>query len=400
MPNTPHSYMPSTLDTHYTKLHRVAITGIGAISVLGNGIDAIEESLKAGRSGICIDPDRENNGFRSALTGMLQPPDLRGIANRKQRKTMTDYCLHALESARQAIEMSGLEKSQINHPATGIIFGNDSSTLAAVEQTDIVREHKATSSIDSGYIFKAMTSNITMNLCSVLETKGICYTISSACSSSGHAVGQAAQLIRLGQQERIICGGAQEINWQSMCSFDALGAFSTRTDAPEQASRPFDRSRDGLVPSGGAAAIVLESFESARARNATILGEILAYGFSTDAEFLAVPSDTGLSRAMEHALSQTTLGLGDIDFINAHATSTGAGDSAEAKNILNLYKADNCPPVASSKSMTGHELWMSGAAQVVYSTLMARSGFIAPNINFEKSDDDSKRLNIVTETRD
>ena len=235
-----------------------------------------------------------------------------------------------------------------------------------------------------------------MNLNTLLQTRGACWTISSACSSGGHAVGQAADLITLGRQERVICGGAQEINWESMCSFDGLGAFSTRVEAPAAACRPFDAGRDGLVPSGGAAALVLERYDLARARGATILGEVVAYGFSSDGENLSVPSRDGLQRAMRRALASGGLRPADIDYLCAHATSTTAGDAAEAANITAVF-GPKTPPISSLKSMTGHELWMSGASQVVYSVIMAREGFIAPNLNFCAADEATAGLNIITE---
>jgi 3-oxoacyl-[acyl-carrier-protein] synthase-1 len=242
-----------------------------------------------------------------------------------------------------------------------------------------------------------MTSTITMNLNTILKTRGANWTISSACSSGAHAVGQAADLIALGRQERLICGGAQEINWQSICSFDALGAFSTRIDMPHAASRPFDANRDGLVPSGGAAALVLENYDLARKRGARILGEIAAYAFSSDGGHISVPSSSGLKSAMTKVLKQANLVPSDIDYICAHATSTPAGDKAEAQAIASVFGSVT-PPVSSLKSMTGHELWMSGASQIVYATIMAQYEFIAPNINFEQPDESSKKLNIVTET--
>jgi 3-oxoacyl-[acyl-carrier-protein] synthase-1 len=242
-----------------------------------------------------------------------------------------------------------------------------------------------------------MNSTVTMNLNTLLRTRGACWTISSACSSGGHAVGQAADLIALGRQERVVCGGAQEINWESMCSFDGLGAFSTRIDEPQAASRPFDARRDGLVPSGGAAALVLERMDLAKARGAAILGEVAGYGFSSDGDHISVPSRDGLRRAMRMALANADMRPGDVDYLCAHATTTPAGDAAEAEKILAGFGAKT-PWISSLKSMTGHELWMSGASQVVYATIMARQGFIAPNINFSEPDEWSARLRIVTET--
>jgi 3-oxoacyl-[acyl-carrier-protein] synthase-1 len=240
-----------------------------------------------------------------------------------------------------------------------------------------------------------MNSTVTMNLNVLLGTRGASWTISSACSSGGHAVGQAADLIALGRQERVICGGAQEITWQSICSFDGLGAFSTRMDAPHKASRPFDANRDGLVPGGGAAAIVLERWDLAEKRGARILGEVLSYGFSSDGEHLSKPSVHGLGTSMAKALGSAGLMAKDIDYICAHATSTPAGDAVEAQAIAGLF-GERTPPISSLKSMTGHELWMSGSSQVVYTTIMAMKGFLAANVNFECGDEHSSKLNIIT----
>lgn len=380
-------------------MHRVAITGIGIVSCLGNTVETVGDALRSGRSGIILDEERRRLGFMGPLTGVISGFDPRALLSKKQCKTMPDFAVQAHAAAFDAISLSGLSTEEVQSPETGLIFGCDSSCIAAIEQVDIVRERGETSQISSGHIFRSMTSCITMNLNTLFKTQGACWTISSACSSGGHAVGQAADLIAFGRQERVICGGAQEINWQSMCSFDALGAFSTRIDDPPRASRPFDAGRDGLVPGGGAAAIVLERYDLAEARGATILGEIGGYAFSSDGSNISVPSQDGLQRAMRKAISLAGLEECDIDYVCAHATSTPAGDAAEARNISALFGV-RTPPVSSLKSMTGHELWMSGASQVVYSTIMAQQGFIAPNINFTEPDEYSARLNIITERID
>jgi len=378
-------------------MYRVAITGIGIISCLGNDIETVGSALRQGKSGIIIDEKRKELGFRSPLTGHIKDFTPHETLSKKQQKTMPDFAVQAYTAARDALALSGLALQDIQNGETGLIFGCDSSGLAAIEQTQILREQGETKAIGSGLIFRSMTSTITMNLNALLKTKGACWSISSACSSGGHAVGQAADLIALGRQERVICGGAQEINWESMCSFDGLGAFSIRTDRPEAASRPFDENRDGLVPSGGAAALVLEQYDLATKRKAKILGEILSYGFSSDGNNISVPSAEGLMRAMQRALDNAGIPPAEIDYICAHATSTPVGDAVEANGISAIF-GEPTPYVSSLKSMTGHELWMSGASQVVYSVIMAQQGFIAPNINFVKPDRSSERLNIVRET--
>ncbi len=377
-------------------MHRVAITGVGIVSCLGSEPQRVAAALRGGTSGIVLDPERQRLGFRSSLTGAVQDFDSASRLSRKQRKTMPDFAIQAYHAADDALTMAGLAAEEIRNPQSGLIFGCDSSCIAAVEQVDALRRYGETKGIGSGQVFRSMTSCITMNLNTLLQTQGACWTLSSACSSGGHAIGQAADLIALGRQERMICGGAQEVNWESMCSFDALGAFSVRLDDPTGACRPFDASRDGLVPSGGAAAVVLERFDLARARGARILGEVAAYDFSSDGQHISVPSQDGLQRAMAGAIARAGLKPADIDYVCAHATSTPAGDAAEAENILAVFGEDG-PWVSSTKSMTGHELWMSGASQVVYSTLMADHGFIAPNINFSIPDAGSRRLRIAAE---
>jgi len=377
-------------------LYRVAITGVGIVSCLGNDLKTVGKALREGQSGIVIDPQRIELGFRSPLTGQIQNFDP-SLLSRKQRKSMPDFAVWAYASASAALEFAGLAADAIQNEQTGLIYGCDSSCIAAIEQVDALRERGETKAIGSGQVFRSMTSSVTMNLNTLFKTRGACWTLSSACSSGGHAVGQAADLIRLGRQERVICGGAQEINWQSMCSFDGLGAFSVRLDNPPAASRPFDADRDGLVPSGGAATVILERYDLAEQRGATILGELLGYGFSSDGAQLSVPSADGLSRAMLSSLEQSGLAAGEIDYLCAHATSTLAGDAAEAMNIRKVF-GEKTPLVSSLKSMTGHELWMSGASQVVYSSIMAIQGFLAPNLNYSKPGEGTAGLNIIRET--
>ncbi len=375
-------------------MSRVAITGVGGISCLGCDRESIAESLYKGRSGIVTDPEREALGFRGCLTGSIKDFDPRCYGSHKMRKTMTLFSIQSYAAAMQAIEQSGLEPEALQNDKTGLIFGCDSSSLAAYEQATMTKNNRSTETLGSGYVFQAMTSNITMNLNVILKTRGACWTISSACSSSGHAVGQAADLIRSGRQERILCGGAQEINWQFICSFDSLNALSAFSGKPEQASRPFSHDRDGLVPSGGAAAIMLEDYDIARKRGAKILGEISGYGFSSDGSNISIPHQDGISRAMSMALGVSGVEASEIDYICAHATSTPVGDSVEATAIDSVF-GDHKPGVSSLKGMSGHELWMAGAGQVVYTTIMAEKGFTAPNINFSGPDESSSKLNII-----
>jgi 3-oxoacyl-[acyl-carrier-protein] synthase-1 len=379
-------------------MFEVAITGIGIVSVLGTGIEKVARSLKLGQSGIVKSPEREALGFRSPLTGAITdftaPP-----LEIKKRKTMTDFTIQAWAAALEATAMAGWDETLIRSPETGLIVGNDSSALASIRGYEITKERGSTLPIGAGLVFQALNSTITMNLNTLLGTKGAAWTLSGACASGGHSIGQAADLIRLGRQERIICGGTQEITWESTCSFDATNAFSMRTDCPEKACRPFDAGRDGLVPSGGAAILCLERLDLAKKRGAVILGKVAGYGFSSDGEKLSVPSGEGLVRSMGGALKQAGTGAGSIDYISAHATSTPVGDQAEARAINGVF-GNETPWISSLKGMTGHEMWMAGASQVVYSVLMNRDGFIAPNLNYETPDPELPPLKIASETVD
>jgi 3-oxoacyl-[acyl-carrier-protein] synthase I len=251
--------------------------------------------------------------------------------------------------------------------------------------------------LGSGSIFQSMNSTISMNLSVIFRLQGINLTVSGACASGSHALGLGYFLIRHGLQECIIVGGGQEINAESMGSFDGLSAFSIRENEPEKASRPFDRDRDGLVPSGGAATLIIESYEGAVKRGAKILGEIAGYGFSSNGDHISVPNIKGSVRSIQMALDDAGLKTNDIDYINAHATSTPVGDGKEAQAIDQVF-GDVKPLVSSTKSMTGHEMWMGGASEVVYSLLMMQNDFIAPNINFENPDEYSAKLNIAPKT--
>ena len=376
--------------------HRVVITGVGIVSSLGVGADTVAAALRQGKSGIVVDRLRAEKGFLSPLTGRVPAYTPCFPLSRKQKKTLPEYGEWAVEAAFQAIADSGLELADWQNPDSGLVFSNDSSSLAPLEQTAALAEHGSTTGIGSGQIFRCMTSCITINLNVLLRTQGAAWTIGAACAGGGHAVGQAADLIRLGRQTRVLCGGAQEINFQSMCGFDGLGAFSRRVEAPEQACRPFDAGRDGLVPSGGAAALVLEDRDTALTRGAKIWGEVAGYGFSSDGHSLSMPGNHGLRRAMEKALADASFAAADVDYICAHATSTPGGDAAEAKDIADLFGRG--PAVSSTKSMTGHELWMSGAAQLVYSCLMAGHGFMAPNRNFVNGDGITDLIRVIPET--
>lgn len=378
-------------------MNRVVITGLGAYSCIGKDLEEVKDSLYHGRSGIIYDPERKNFGYRSALTGFVERPDLKGVLDRRSRMMMPEQAEFAYVSTREALAHAGLDQDYIEKREVGILFGNDSSAKPTVEATDIMREKRDTMLVGSGSVFQTMNSTVNMNLATIFRLKGINFSVSAACASGSHAIGLGYMFIKNGMQDTVICGGAQEINIYSMGNFDAIAAFSVRESDPAKASRPFDRDRDGLVPSGGAATVILESLGSAQRRGARILGEVLGYGFSSNGAHISNPSVDGPVRSLEISLKDAGLQPKDIQYINAHATSTVAGDASEAKAIHQVF-GESRPPVSSTKSMTGHECWMAGASEVVYSMLMMENGFIAPNINFENPDEDSARLNIVTNT--
>ncbi len=372
---------------------RVVITGMGIYSCLGKTLDEVRDSLYNGKSGIVFDPVRKEMGFLSALTGHLEIPNLKGVLSRNQRVYMPEEALYAYCATADALKAAKIEQDYLDSHEVGLLYGNDSSAEPVVASVDAMRAKNDTSMIGSGGIFKSMNSTVTMNLSCIFKLKGINLTVSGACASGSHAIGWGSMLIQNGLQDMVICGGAQEVNPYSVCSFDGIGAFSKRESEPEKASRPFDKNRDGLVPSGGAATVILEDYESAVRRGAPIIAEVLGYGFSSNGDHISVPNVDGPARSLRMALAHSELKISDIGYINAHATSTMVGDQNEAKAIYQVF-GDNMPPVTSTKSQTGHEMWMAGASEVIYSTLMMKNGFVGANLNFETPDEDSAKLNI------
>jgi 3-oxoacyl-[acyl-carrier-protein] synthase-1 len=367
-------------------MNRVVITGIGIYSSIGKNLEEVKNSLYKGKSGIVLDLERKNFGFQSGLTGKVDHPQLKGILDRRARVCMPQQAEFAYMSTVEALKIAAITPEYLEQNDAGIIFGNDSSAIPVIEATDIIRKTRDTGMISSGSVFQSMNSTVTMNLSVIFRLKGINFTISGACASGSHAIGMGFFMIRHGYQKTIVCGGAQEVNLFSVGSFDALGA-----------SKPFDIKRDGLVPSGGAATVILEGMEHAIRRGAPILAEVVGYGFSSDGMHISVPDVNGQIRAISMALKDAGLGPDKIDYINAHATATPVGDQIEAKaldHIFGQYK----PAISSTKSMTGHELWMAGASEIVYSIIMMQNSFVAPNINFEEPDEFSAKLNIIAKT--
>ena len=378
-------------------MRRVVITGMGIWSCLGTNLEEVRHSLYHGISGIGVDQDRIDYGFRSGLTGIVKRPQLKGLLDRRTRMGLSEEAEYAFMASKEAFQMAGIDDDYLLAHEVGVIFGNDSSAKAIVESANIMDEKHDSAMIGSGLIFQGMNSTVNMNMNTIFHLRGVNFSVSSACASGSHAIGLAYLLIKQGLQDIILCGGAQEVNKYAMSSFDALNAFSVRMDEPTKASRPFDRDRDGLIPSGGAAGLVLEEYEHAMKRGATILAEVCGYGFSSNGGGISQPSDEGSVIAMTRAMSDAGVAPDDIDYINAHATSTHQGDMFEAMALSRLFSGKHAL-ISSTKSMTGHECWMAGASEVVYSTLMMQHHFVAPNINFENPDEYSEPLNIAAKT--
>ena len=378
---------------------RVVITGMGIWSCLGITLDSVRDALYSGKSGIIFSQERKDAGFRSALCGNIERPDLKPYISRNLRQFMPEEAQYAYMATRNALEHAKLDQSYIDEHEVGIIYGNDSAVESTMHSLDNFREYKDTSACGSGSIFQSMNSTVTMNLACLFHLRGINLTSSAACASGSQAVGLAYLLIKNGLQDCIICGGAQEANMYSVAAFDGIQSFSIRENEPTKASRPFDANRDGLVPGGGAATLVVESYEHAVKRGAPILAEIVSWGFSGNGDHISTPNIAGPARSLELCLRNGNVRTKNIEYVNAHATSTRIGDSREALAISQIF-GDYKVPVTSTKSQTGHEMWMAGASELIYSILMMKNDFIAGNINFENPDEDTSCLNIIPETKE
>ncbi len=384
-------------------MKRVVVTGMGIWSCIGQDLQTVTESLKKGRSGIIFDPKRIEYGLHSGLVGNVPRPDLKPLLPRKLRATMSEDSEYAYMAARQAFEQAGINDEYLRQNEVGIIFGNDGNTNI-IESSSVMEKEHDSQMLGPCAIFRGETSSVTMNLNLIFHLRGLSVCVGAACASGSHAIGMASMYIRSGQQQMILSGASCEMDMYGSALAEAIGAFSMRNDVPRRASRPFDTSRDGLVPSRGAAALVLEEYNHAIARGATILAEVCGYGFSSNGlEDISAPSADAEYIAMKRALDDASLQPTDIDYVNAHATSTVTGDIEEAKALTRLFVKSpitnhQSPMISSTKSLTGHENWMAGASEAVYSILMMQNNFVAPNINLEHKIDEAKDLNIVTET--
>ena len=374
-------------------MKRVVITGMGIYSCLGTSLDEVRDALYNGKSGIVFDPERKAMGFRSALTAKIEVPDLKKELSRSQRAFMPEQAKYAYCATVEALRNAKIDQDYLDAHEVGLLYGNDSSADPTVRAVDMIREKKDTTLCGSGAIFQSMNSTVTMNLGCIFHLKGINLTVSGACASGSHAIGLGALLIQNGLQDMVVCGGAQEVNPFSIGSFDGISAFSVREDEPTKASRPFDRDRDGLVPGGGAATVIIEEYEHAVKRGAPILAEVLGYGFSSNGDHISSPNVEGPSRSLQMAIKRAGIDIREIGYVNAHATSTHVGDAQEAKAISNIF-GERTVEVTSTKSQTGHEMWMAGSSELIYSMLMMKNDFIASNLNFENPDEDSAKLLI------
>ncbi len=378
---------------------RVVITGMGIWSCIGQDIATVTDNLKKGKSGIGVRQGRKQYGYNSLLTGIVPQPELKSLLDRRKRITLSEEAEYAYMATRQALQDAGIDSEYPRNNEIGVIFGNDSSNQSVLQSYLKAVEEGNTMMLGTGLAFQALTSNVAMTIANIFAFSGLNFTTSSACASSAQAIALASMLIQNGLQDIVVAGGAQETNDFSMIAFDGVGTLSQRNNDPQHASRPFDKQRDGLVPSGGAATLVLEEYEHAEQRGANIYAEIVGYGFSQNRTQLGQPSAEDELLAMHNALQNAGISAQDIDYVNAHATSTIAGDAVEAAALQKIFgNIGYRPYVSSTKSMTGHECWMAGASEMIYTILMMQNSFIAPSINIEDVDESASELNIVQKT--
>jgi 3-oxoacyl-[acyl-carrier-protein] synthase-1 len=378
-------------------MRRVVVTGLGIVSPIGNNADEVLASLKAGTSGIEANADMVEHGFRSQIAGNVKL----NVADHVDKRTlrfMGPGAAYSYIAMKQAIEDAGLEEDQVVNPMTGVIAGSGGpSTSAMLAAHEVVKNTGATKRIGPFAVPKTMSSTVSANLATAFKIKGMNFSITSACSTSLHCIGMAAQQIALGQQDTMFAGGGEELDWTLSCLFDAMGAMSSKyNDTPTKASRAFDAGRDGFVIAGGGAMVVLESLESAQARGAQIYAEVTGFSATSDGADMVAPSGEGGERAMRGALKTLPEGR-KISYINAHGTSTPVGDVGEIEAVRRVFGEGSTPPVSSTKSMTGHSQGATGASETVYCLLMLEHDFIAPSINVETLDPALKPEEVATE---
>lgn len=381
------------------KIRRVVVTGMGVVSCIGNSVSEVLESLKEGRSGISTDQTYVEHGFRSQVSG--QPKiNIAEKIDRRLLRFMGEAAAYVHLSMEQAIADSGLTPEQVSHSRTGAIVGSGGpSTKYQIESVKAVEESGATKKVGPFAVPKCMSSTTSATLCTNHKIKGVNYTISSACATSAHCIGNAAELIALGKQDVMFAGGGEDLDWTLSCLFDGMGAMSSKyNDTPEKASRAYDESRDGFVIAGGGGMLVLEELEHAKARGAKIYAEITGYGATSDGEDMVAPNGEGAERCMQQALSTVE---GEVTYINTHGTATPVGDKAEIGAIERVFsKLGKIPHISSTKSMTGHSLGAAGVQEAIYSLLMMAHNFVAPSINIEKIDEAFAHMPIARQRID
>lgn len=377
-------------------MKRVVVTGMGIVSCLGNDKTAVLDALRNGRSGIKFQEAYKEKGLRSHVAGSVDI-NLSELIDRKVLRFMGDAAAYAYISMQQAITDAGLSEEQVSNERTGIIMGSGgASSMNLVEAADILRE-KGVKRVGPYRVTQTMGSTTSACLATPFKIKGVNYSISSACATSAHCVGNAAELIQLGKQDIVFAGGGEEEHWTLTCLFDAMGALSTKyNETPDQASRAYDAERDGFVIAGGGGCLVLEEYEHAKARGAKIYAELVGYGATSDGYDMVAPSGEGAMRCMKQALATTT---GAIDYINSHGTSTPVGDLAELKAIKATF-GDKIPPISSTKSLTGHSLGATGVQEAIYSLLMLENDFICASANITKLDAEAEGMPIVLKRQD
>ncbi|WP_027966138.1 beta-ketoacyl-ACP synthase I [Halomonas halocynthiae] len=377
-------------------MRRVVVTGLGIVSCLGNDKQQVLEALQEGRSGIRFKEEYAERGFRSHVAGVVDI-DLDALIDRKQRRFMGDAAAYAYVSMTQAIEDAGLTPEQVSNERTGLIAGSGGASSAnQVEAADVMRE-KGLRRVGPYRVTRTMGSTVSACLATPFKIKGINYSISSACATSVHCIGNAVEQIQMGKQDVVFAGGGEEEHWTLSCLFDAMGALSTQyNDTPDKASRPYDQARDGFVIAGGGGMLVLEELEHARARGAKIYAEVTGYGANSDGYDMVAPSGEGAMRCMRQAMTTVD---GKIDYINTHGTSTPVGDVSELRAIREVF-GDKTPAISSTKSLTGHSLGATGVQEAIYSLLMMENDFIAASANIETLDEQAEGLDIVAQRRD
>ena len=377
-------------------LKRAVITGIGAISCIGNNISEITKSLKLGTSGICFNESYKELGMRSHISGSINL-NLKDLIDRKHLRFMGEAASYAYLSAAEAIKDSGLDLSRFSSQDVGVIAGSGgASSRSQVEAADIVKS-KGVKRIGPYRVTQTMGNTVSAALATFFGIKGVNFSISSACSTSAHCIGSALEQIQLGKQKIILAGGAEDEHWTMSSMFDAMGALSSSyNESPEKASRPFDKDRDGFVIAGGAGMLVVEELDHALERNADIYAEITGYGATSDGDDMVHPSGEGATNCMLKAVEMH--GKDNIDYINAHGTSTPAGDPVELESIKKVF-IDKIPPISSTKSQTGHTLGAAGALESIFSLLMLKNSFISKTLNLSNSIDEGEGLDLVSEVR-